>query len=276
MFIRYLLVFSYIFYCLKIRTNVTRYFQLNSPYFNEEKGIYSKLDIDQLIPGRWRLRQYQDNGTNTDFNYPVFVKPEWGQNAHGIQRADNAEELASIRRQSTAGRMPNIIQEAATEAREYEIFWVLSADDETQPAVLTVSEAVNLRADAFPINSIKNSNTVYRELTEHLTGDELEAIWKHVRSLGRFVISRVGLRADSIDALVNGDFHIIEINLFVPMPIHILDPDKSFRERVRGVLKTTYALARMIDRIPSDHVTRPIFFKKWRLSRKNKLLPLPR
>ena len=127
--------------------------------------------------------------------------------------------------------MNNIIQEAATEAREYEVFWVLSADDESKPAVLTVSEAVNLSVDEFPINSIKNANTIYRELTPHLTNEELGAIWKHVSSLGRFVISRVGLRADSIDALVRGEFHIIEINLFVPMPIHILDPDKTLMER---------------------------------------------
>ena len=271
MYIRYLLVLSYIFYCLKIRTNVTRYFQLNAQYFNEDKGIYSKLDIDRMIPQRWRLRQCADNGTSTDFNYPVFVKPEWGQNAYGIRCANNAAELTEIRQlPRIVSKMPNIIQEAATEAREFEIFSVLSADDEMKAAVLTVSEAVNVRAQAFPINSINNNNTVYRELTPMLSTDELDAIWKHIRSLGRFALSRVAIRADSINDLVNGDFHIIEINLYVPMPIHVLDPDKTVMERIRCVLQTTYALARMIDKIPHDHQVRDVFYKKWRLSRKIK------
>ena len=275
MFIRYLLVFSYIFYCVKLRANASRFFQLNASYFNDDKGYYSKLDIDRLIPDKWRLNQCLDDGRSTDFNYPVFFKPEWGQNSHGIRRADNPEQLDALRRNLQSSKIPNVIQEAATELREYEVFSVL-ADDEKNAAVLTVSEAINPNAQCFPINSIKNDNTIYCDLTPLIESQELEKIWQYIRAMGRFAISRVGLRANSLDDLIDGRFHIIEINLFVPMPIHILDPKKSLQARVKDVLRTTRALAKMTLKLPPNHATRSIFYRKWRLARKNKLLPLAR
>ena len=276
MYIRLLLIFSFIFFCVRIRTNPARYFQLNAQYFDENKGIFSKLDIDKLIPLRWRLRQCPDNGQPRDFVYPVFVKPEWGQNAYGISRADNAAELDEIRRLSADIKIPRIIQEAATEAREFEIFFILSATDETKASVLTVSEAVNLREQTLPINSINNSDTVYRDLTATLDTAELDAIWKHVCSFGRFGISRVGIRADSIADLVKGHFHVIEINLFAPMPINLLDPEKSLNERVSFILNTMLQLARIVKCIPRDYPNRDVFFKKWRVSRKLKMLAATR
>jgi hypothetical protein len=273
MHIRLLLIFSYIYYCVRIKTNPARYFQLNAPFFNQSKGIFSKLDIDRLIPRRWRLRQSADNGLVKDFQYPVFVKPEWGQNAYGIRRADSEHELNNIRRQTADSKMPSIIQEGAIEAREFEVFFILSAADETKAAVLTVNEALNVKKTDFPINSINNPNTFYRELTTSLNEEQLSAIWVHMRTFGRFGISRVGLRSDNIDALVNGDFHVIEINLFVPMPINLLDPDKTLRQRVSAILNTTWHLAQITKHIPKDQVPQSVFFKKWWVARKVKMLP---
>lgn len=274
--IRLLLIFSFIFYCVKIRANPARYFQLNAPYFNRSKGIFSKLDIDRLIPPRWRLKQSADNGLVKDFKYPVFVKPEWGQNGYGIRRADSVAELNHIRFQVADSKMPRIIQEAACEVREFEVFFILSAADETKAAVLTVSEALNVDKKAFPINSINNANTVYRELTASLSTEQLDAIWTHMRSFGRFGISRVGLRANSIDDMVSGNFHVIEINLFVPMPINLLDPDKTTKQRVATVLHTTWHLAQIVKHIPEDQEHQSVFFKKWWVARKVKMLPQTR
>ena len=274
MLIRFLMVFSFIYFCVTSKTNPARYFQINAPYFNESKGIFSKLDIDKLIPQRWRLRQCLDSEQCQDFVFPVFLKPEWGQNSHGIRRADDAEQLNQIRQLCADNKIPNIIQEAATEAREFEIFVILSASDKTQPAVLTVSEATNSELQLLPVNGIYNPNTIYRDLTASLTSDELEAIWRHVSSMGHFGISRVGVRSNSIDSLVKGNFHVIEINLFVPMPINLLDPDKTVKEKVSFVLSTMRHLARIVKYIPRDQCYVPVFFKKWQISRKVRMLPL--
>ena len=273
MLIRVLLVLSFICYSVRIRSNPARYFQLNAPFFNKSKGIFSKIDIDRLIPQRWRLRQSADGALAMDFEFPVFVKPEWGQNGYGIQRANTIAELDDILRQSTDSKMPRIIQEAAKETREFEIFSILSAADDTKAAVLTVSETLNAAKNPFPINSINNPDTMYRELTGSLSSEQLDTIWRHMLSFGRFGISRVGLRANSIDDLVNGDFHVIEINLFVPMPINLLDPDKTFRQRLAMVLNTTRHLAQIVKHIPPDQEYQPVFFRKWRVARKVKMLP---
>jgi hypothetical protein len=136
-----------------------------------------------------------------------------------------------------------------------------------------VNEALNVKKTDFPINSINNPNTFYRELTTSLNEEQLSAIWVHMRTFGRFGISRVGLRSDNIDALVNGDFHVIEINLFVPMPINLLDPDKTLRQRVLAILNTTWHLAQITKHIPKDQVPQSVFFKKWWVARKVKMLP---
>lgn len=274
--IRLLLIFSFIYYCVRIRTNPARFFQINAQYFNKTKGIFSKLDIDRLIPARWLLRQCLDNGQSLDFTYPVFVKPEWGQNAYGIRRADSPAELEEVRRACTCDKMPCIIQEAATEAREFEIFFVLCAKDESKPAVLSVTEAHNTEQQKLPINSINNSNTVYREITESLNAAKLEAIWQHVSSFGRFGISRVGVRANSVADLVKGDFHVIEINLFVPLPINLLDPSKTRKQRINIALTTTRNLAQIVKSNPSYHPAHTVFFKKWLVARKVKLLAVTR
>ncbi|MDH5354566.1 MAG: hypothetical protein OEY09_09000 [Gammaproteobacteria bacterium] len=274
--IRLLLIFSFIYYCVKIRTNPARYFQINAQYFNKTKGIFSKLDIDRLIPPRWLLRQCLDTGQTLDFTYPVFVKPEWGQNGYGIRRADSPAELEEIRRLCVCKKMPCIIQEAATETREFEIFFVLCAEDESKPAVLSVTEAHNSGQQKLPINSINNSNTIYREITESFNAAELETIWQHVSSFGRFGISRVGVRANSVADLVKGDFHVIEINLFVPLPINLLDPNKTHKQRISIALNTTRNLAQIVKSIPDSHPVQSVFLKKWLVARKVKMLAVTR
>ena len=55
--IRFLLIFWFIYYALRHGAFPWRFFQLNAPYFNSSKGIFSKLDIDNCIPDDWRLAQ---------------------------------------------------------------------------------------------------------------------------------------------------------------------------------------------------------------------------
>jgi len=93
MIIRIYQVLAYILFCVWQRAAPWKYFQLNAPYFNEQRGIFSKLDTDQLIPEAWRLPQSLDIGDYQPPLYPVFVKPEWGQNSHGIFVVETEVEL---------------------------------------------------------------------------------------------------------------------------------------------------------------------------------------
>ena len=110
----YRLILKYLGYCFKSRVAPWKYFQLNAKYFNREKGIFSKLDMDWVIPENWRLKQFKAEGNAFPDTFPVFFKPEWGQNAYGIRRVDSLKEYQEIRHQLGRNKqLEYIVQEAA-------------------------------------------------------------------------------------------------------------------------------------------------------------------
>ncbi len=252
------MVLTYIACCIRIGTLPWRYFQLNAHYFSKEHGIFSKLVLDQLIPERWRLPQRVDNPELQPSRYPVFLKPEWGQNARGIHRADNAEQLNALRRQLADEPQRYLLQEAATGAREYEIFGIDVDRDDRVHDVLTVTEAVN-SSEEFPINSKFNQQTRYVEITEEFSADEQALMSGFLSELGQFGISRLSVRADSRAAMLNGDFKVIEINLFVPMPINLLDTTHTWATRWHFIRGAMMALARSTKAIKPVARPQPIF-----------------
>jgi hypothetical protein len=73
-----------------------RFFKLNSQFYNTKLKIFSKLDMDKRLPEQWKLTQYIDDGTVQPAHFPVFVKPEWGQNSKGVVRIDCSGSRLSI------------------------------------------------------------------------------------------------------------------------------------------------------------------------------------
>ncbi|OUS28924.1 hypothetical protein A9Q99_11145 [Gammaproteobacteria bacterium 45_16_T64] len=271
MIIRIYQVLVYIVFCTLQRVAPWKYYRLNSPYFNEQRGIFSKLDTDQLIPDQWRLQQFMDIGDTQPSHYPVFVKPEWGQNSFGIQRADNIEQLKTIRANRKSSSDNYLIQHAAPGTREFEIFIIPSARDTDRPAVISVTETVNVSDDSYPINGIYNQDTRYVDLTPHLSREHIAQLWQHIDNIGEFRLSRVGVRASSIDAMINGEFHIIEINLLYPMPLMLLADNQSWREKHRFSIRAMWHLAAITKTIPNSQPRKSIFFKKLKLAHQLKL-----
>ncbi len=273
--IRLLLISSYIFFCLLLRVDPRKYFQLNAPYFNEQRGIFSKLDMDQLIPHNWQLEQFLDIGNRYPSEYPVFVKPEWGQNSHGIQRADNATELDNIRRTRIDGNLNYLIQHAAKEKREYEVFIIPSAyslsDSSRLPAVISITETVNHGNDHYPINGIYNKATHYKDITAQFRPEDLHTIWRQLKRVGNFRITRFGIRAASLKHLLAGAFQIIEINLFLPMPLTLISNNISRKEKCLFCFRCMWQLAKTTKNIPLEQPHKSVFFKKLKLSRSLKL-----
>lgn len=242
MHITALIVVFYISCCIRVGAAPWRYFQANARYFSREKGIFSKMSIDQLIPEKWRLSQSMDSDSIIPSEYPVFLKPEWGQNGSGIVRADNFEQLQALRKEHNSDNRRFMIQEAATGAREFEIFGIRSGLQGERHDLVTVTESIN-GSHRYPINSIKNKLTVYRDVTSEFTEDQLGVLSGFIQEIGTFRITRVSARADSIEQLLAGDFKIIEINLFIPMPINIMDPDYTWADRLRFLGKSMKLLA---------------------------------
>lgn len=269
--IRLLLVFSYIMYCIRLRVGPWKYFQLNANYFNEDRHIFSKLDMDLLIPKVWRLKQVVDQPDIQPEVYPVFVKPEWGQNSQGVCRVDNLQQLNDLRRQYHKKGPRYLLQEAAKGKCEFEVFYIPGAQANHSSAIISVTETCNSSDDFFPINGIYNQDSHYQSCMGILNVTQQQQIESLLSQIGEFKIARFCARADSLIALIEGKFSIVEINVYVPMPLLLLAQNVAFKDKAHFIFSTMKQLALVSQEIPASQPIKSIFFKKLQLSRLLKL-----
>ncbi|MEE9332790.1 MAG: hypothetical protein V3U65_01730 [Granulosicoccaceae bacterium] len=260
MHITLIMIVTFIACCARVGTGPWKYWQINAKYFSDDQGIFSKLSIDKLIPERWRLFQSIDNENISPTHYPVFLKPEWGQNAHGIHRADDQYELNRLRVELSGKPQRYMLQQAAQEQHEYEIFNIKARQQDNERDVITVTEAVNGNED-YPINSKYNRHTRYIDVSAQFTTDQLAQLSGFISEIGDFGISRMSVRADSHAELLAGHFHVIEINLFLPMPINLLDSSYSWKQRLGFIGSTMMSLAHATKAIKPAKKPQPIFAK---------------
>jgi len=247
-----------------------RYFQLNAPYFNEQRNLFSKLDMDKRIPKQWLLEQFMDLGARDPSSYPVFIKPEWGQNSQGVVRVDNLLQLNALRQLRTERHPFYLIQQAAPEKREFELFMIPDEHDLQQCSILSVTETGNRSNEPLPVNGIYNKDSFYKNCASSLTQEQLTAIWGHLKQMGNYRIARYGVRAESLDDLVAGKFHVVEINLYVPMPLLLLVQDLSFTEKLQFIKRAMKQLVLVTKSIPDSQQSKSVFFKKLRIANRLK------
>jgi len=260
--IRSLLVFWLIFYSVRYRTKPWNFFQLNHTYFNKEKNIFSKLDLDDHIPSQYRLNQALDDGKIVP-EFPVFVKPEWGQNSHGIGIARNRDELNGLRQKRGSKKVAYLLQEAAKEAREFEFFYIRKADNPGDYAVVSLTETVNKSKEPLVVNGINNHDSVYTDVDFLLSKEQQATLWKTFSSIGCFYIARVGVKANSLEDLVAGSFHVVEVNIFLPMPLILLDSSKRLGDKLQFIHQSMKASAKLSTKVNFSGTERcPIFFKQ--------------
>lgn len=255
------LVLWLIFYSLRYRTRPWNFFQINHHFFNGKKNIFSKQELNDIIPDRWRLRQIVDDGLSV-LDFPLFVKPEWGQNSHGVSLVENNQDLLTLRGRRRSTRVDYLLQEAAPEEKEYEIFYLRRVDRPQDYALLSVTETVNSSSSPLPVNGIHNQDCCYLDRTGDFSVEELQKIWGHMMQIGCFGIARVGVKADSQKGLVDGYFHVIEINIFLPMPLVLLDSRIGWRKKHGFVRKSMKAAARLAAAVEIKGKRHPIFFRK--------------
>lgn len=218
------------------------------------------MDLDQIIPGEWRLKQHYDKVDYFPETYPVFLKPEWGENAGGIVRADSESDLRRARETVADSKVQYLIQQGATQSREFEIFSLRDAKDKSTYSVLSITEAINTK-EVNPVNSIYNPNTQYADITDQMNGDQQQKLWTLLERIGRFSICRLSVRADSIEQLLDENFSVIELNLFTPMPIHLLDKKYSLLDLTRMVLNYMMKLAKLTRVRDKSLVEKPVYTK---------------
>ncbi len=258
------LITYYILWSIRLGIAPWRYFQLNAQYFNIDKGIFSKLDIDTHIPKQWRLEQHYLSKSVIPKQYPVFLKPEWGQNSYGITLVYSEKQYLSACEALKDKKVPYIAQALAQGEIEYEIFYIQHPDNPKDCITLTITKVVN-QSEQYPINAANNQHTQYHDCTNEFDVQALETLKKHLRQLPCFRIARIALKADNHQAVIIGEFKIIEINLFTPMPLNLLDVSHSKQYKMDFIKKNMQHLVVLSDQIPRQDFKRHIFFKKvWR------------
>ncbi|NND90077.1 MAG: hypothetical protein HKN42_04375 [Granulosicoccus sp.] len=272
MHITIIMVVTYIVCCVRIGAAPWRYWQLNARYFSSEQGIFSKLLLDALIPERWRLHQSIDSDAVLPSSFPVFLKPEWGQNAHGIYRVDSHAQLVTLRSALDKEPQRYLIQQAAPGRREFELFSIDANHNDGIHDVFTITEAVN-GLERFPINSKYNRHTRYADITAQFTTEQQAVLAGYLSQIGQFGISRMSVRADSSEELIAGNFHVIEINLFLPMPINLLDGSYTWAQRWKFIRRAMMSLARATRLLKPEGRPQPIFARMMLYGRQRSSLP---
>lgn len=237
------------------------FFQLNSSYFNEDKGIFSKLDTDKLIPNQWRLAQEPYDPQRVPATFPVFIKPEWGQNAMGIVRLRDAKEFRDFAPKASRAVVPYIVQQAAAGHREFEVYYLRSPDNPEDYDAFFVTQVINRSGTPHPINSVHNPDTSYLDITSTLSEDQLRSLWNLIRGIGRFKMARLCLKTNSPGKLTSGHFQVVEINLFLPMPLVLLADNVEPGSKITLARQLMATAARLVTTIPKGR-KKSVFFRK--------------
>ncbi len=254
------LISSYIFWTLRHGIPPWRFFQLNAKYFNAEKGVYSKIEIDDLIPEQWRVEQSYLSPESKPSAYPVFLKPEWGQNSYGIKVVKNFEEFETAHETLKDCGINYIMQSLAVGEKEFEIFTMQDPDRIDDFETLTITEVIN-EDDEFPINAIHNSSTRYKDRTKEFTETDLLTLKSFLLQFPHFKIARFAVKTDSKKTLLSGKFNVVEINLFAPMPIHLLDEDHSNSFKNNFIIKNMKKLAIISGKASKKDFKSLLFYK---------------
>jgi len=234
--LRIQLFFYFILYCFVLRKNPWNFFQIHKKHFDEKKWIFSKFDITQRIPEKWKLQDIilqREESIDTwkekisqYFSTPVFLKPEWGQNSHGIYRVDDIHHIDILLNEIHSLDIPYICQEWSLKQREFEIFYIKSSQDATGFSVFSITETVDTSHEKHHIQWIHNGST-YKDITSEFSQEEKKQIWSFALQMWDYEMARIGIKADTLESLAHWDFQVFEINIFLPLLLGLLDKNIS-------------------------------------------------
>lgn len=234
------IVFWFIYYSMVLRVRPWRYFQLHAKYFNRKKWIFSKAEIESHIPDIWKLNstyinnidgiQKQIKQIEDNHSYPVFIKPEWGQNSHGISIVYSREELSDTLKSISKNSTPYVAQQASRYENEFEILYTRDPIKPNEIILQSIVESKNDTCDPHCVNGI-HGTTSYHDILPKFTQDMKLILIEYIQKIWEFRVARIGLKAENIKSMIEWKFEIFEINIFIPFALHLLDKDISKKDK---------------------------------------------
>lgn len=223
-----------IYYSLRQGVNPYLFFQIHTRYFNLEKWYFSKYEIEKDIPNKWKLESiYIEKKTTKEeilknFNFPLFWKPEWWQNSHGITYIKDSTDLITFIQKTKDKKIQYLVQKSSIYLNEYEICFSKDPDNISEVIIHSIVQSVNV---PWTFISWIHAKTQYIEVMVNYSQEEINQLKTYILEVGDFTLWRIGLKANSCEEMIDWKFQIFEINIFIPLPLKLLANNISIEEK---------------------------------------------
>ena len=164
-------IYKYFQLSIKHKSSFLNLLNLNYKYLEIKKGIYSKHKLNQIIPNKIKLNSQTLTNfkINPKINYPIILKPDWGESSLSIFKINNTQELNNIIKQKNIIITNYFVQEFDNTDIEYDILFIKNI----QTNKLEISEITTVSTqNKDKITGIYN-NSIYQTITKQFTPLEL-------------------------------------------------------------------------------------------------------
>lgn len=230
--------------------------------------------------------------TLVQLGFPMILKPDVGERGIGVVLIENLEQLKAALRQR---KHPQILQRYVKLPEEFGIFVVrkprsahfevtsitskrfLSVMGDGKSSILSLIQAdqrnqrylaqlspdllkvIPAQGEMIPLQPIGNHNrgTMFCD-ARHLHSSRLEEQMNEwLKSLQGFRMGRLDLRAESWEALLQGNYQIIELNGAASEPTHIYQPGFSFLEGQKTLFRQWHLMGRIAKEVLKSNYNLP-------------------
>ena len=219
--------------------------------------LYNPQRVDTVI-----------NDILENFEFPIIAKPNVGYRGYLVRRIDSIQELKSVIEEFKGKEL--LIQEFLTEAHEYSVMYykigpheygissfvekhmpnIIGDGSSTIEALIDqinnpflnvewVKEKNNAllnrvlpKGEMFLVDHVGNHSRgcTFINLNQEITSEFKKSIHEFFQYVPGMHFCRLDVKSNSLDAILKGDFKLLEINGAKSEPVHIYDKRMSFKE----------------------------------------------
>lgn len=252
----FVILTTYFRACIQLRVLPWRFFGINQHGIHPKKGVFCKSIIQNFIPPEYQL-PLVTLGANEDIvswqnkisslNYPVIIKPDLGQNSKHIHIAYNSEDKCISKQRKIP--VDFVAQQVAT-GIEYDILFISNEVDKNYSLFSIVELSQPNMQEKIPIHGIYQG-TQYKEINHLIEPQKLRKFAQKIQTEFNFKFARIGVKAQSLDDLLNFNFKTIEVNLFLPLCLNVLDTSISEHKRISFLKYYIYTLIVLTKHYPN-------------------------
>jgi hypothetical protein len=193
-----------------------------------------QIPITRLLPHKTPMGKAIMSINTAGLTFPFIIKPDIGAQNVGVAKIDTVIELATYLQSAPTDVL---IQQIVEAKFEFAAVWYRLPNAPTGKilGLALRSRDKNNLANTTCLNLDFKIDDRLHQAFEPLTADLTDVFF------GRF-----DLIADSVEAIREGKFHIVEMNGAFAMPLQLYDVSMPFRTRIRGYSQHWAVMAEIV------------------------------